>query len=109
MTPANPFRSALKAIGIVGLVLGALLLLIGAGVFNAAVTNVQLYGGTLDATSWAVLVGAGSWAGGIGAAALLLWLVVSSIGWDAALEPPARTTLTPEEITEHLARKAERG
>ena len=93
MTPANPFRTALKLIGIVGLSLAALFLLIGAGASNAAV------------------VGLGGWLAGIGIAGLLLWLVVSSIGWDATIERPARaqTTLSPEDIQALLARKAERG
>lgn len=110
MTHANPFRTALKLIGILGLVVGAVLLLIGAAAYSTALTELEQFGSPLDPARWAGLVSAGSWLGGIGVAALLLWLAVSSIGWDSTIERPDRgQALTPEEISALLQRKADRG
>lgn len=56
MTPNNPYRTALLVIGVIAIVLGLLLWLLTLTSLGAPVV-------------------------GVGTAALLLWLVVSAIGW----------------------------
>jgi len=111
MTPANPYRTALKLVGILGLSIGALLLLIGTAIQNTANQQYLQYGNLPDPLAWDPVLGAGSWLGGLGLAALLLWLVVSSIGWNAALAPVVddseEARARPlEEVRAELARRA---
>lgn len=72
MTPNNPYRTALLVIGVIAIVLGLLLWLLTLTSLGAPVV-------------------------GVGVAALLLWLVVSALGWIPAppSEKPAAKRAAP--------------
>ena len=86
MVPANPYRTALLATGLVALGLAGVIWLIGTATINNASYGPDgiIAAAGFFATANSLL--------GLGVLALLLWLVVSSIAW----QPPR----APEEASD---------
>ncbi len=87
MTPKNPFRTALLAVGVVSLVLALILLLSGTAIANSETASPDATGvaaGSLALSGFLVAPGI---------LALLLWLVVSALTWQAPT--PAKPAAKP--------------
>lgn len=67
MSLSSPYRTALLAIAIAGLLLGIVLIVVGEGVWGAVL-------------------------GGLGLVGLMLWLVVSALTWKPVPEKPSAGT-----------------